>query len=58
MKRSFVLFAIALLALVGGTADAVAADNAPVLSRIVESGTFKVGMTGSQPPFQRGLQIR
>jgi len=51
MKRSFVLFAIALLALVGGTADAVAADNAPVLSRIVESGTFKVGMTGSQPPF-------
>ncbi len=51
MKRSFVLFAIALLALIGGTADAVAADNAPVLSRIVESGTFKVGMSGTQPPF-------
>jgi len=51
MKRSLVLFAIALLALIGGTADAVAADNAPVLSRIVESGTFKVGMSGTQPPF-------
>jgi polar amino acid transport system substrate-binding protein len=51
MKRSFVLFAIALLALIGGAADAVAADNAPVLSRIVESGTFKVGMSGTQPPF-------
>jgi len=51
MKRSFVLFAITLLALIGGTADAVAADNAPVLSRIVESGTFKVGMSGTQPPF-------
>jgi ABC-type amino acid transport substrate-binding protein len=51
MKRSFVLFAIALLTLIGGAADAVAADNAPVLSRIVESGTFKVGMSGTQPPF-------
>lgn len=51
MKRSFVLFAIAMLALVGGAADVVAADNSPVLSRIVESGTFKVGMSGTQPPF-------
>ena len=51
MKRSFVLFAIAMLALIGGAADAVAADNSPVLSRIVESGTFKVGMSGTQPPF-------
>ena len=51
MKRSFVLFAITLLALLGGAADGIAADNAPVLSRIVESGTFKVGMSGTQPPF-------
>jgi len=51
MKRSLVLFAIALLVLVGGVTDAVAADNAPVLSRIVESGTFRVGMSGTQPPF-------
>ena len=51
MKRTCVPFAIALLALLGGAADAIAADNAPVLSRIVESGTFKVGMSGTQPPF-------
>jgi polar amino acid transport system substrate-binding protein len=37
--------------LLGRAADAVAADNAPVLSRIVESGTFRVGMSGTQPPF-------
>jgi polar amino acid transport system substrate-binding protein len=51
MKRSFVLFAITLLALAGGAVDAVAADNAPVLSRIVDSGTLRVGMSGTQPPF-------
>jgi polar amino acid transport system substrate-binding protein len=51
MKRSLVLLAIALLALIGGAADVVAADNAPVLSRIVESGTLRVGMSGNQPPF-------
>jgi polar amino acid transport system substrate-binding protein len=51
MKRSFVLFAIALLTLVGGASEAPAADTAPVLSRIVDSGTFKVGMSGNQPPF-------
>jgi polar amino acid transport system substrate-binding protein len=51
MKRSFVLIAIALLTLLGSAGDAVAADNAPVLSRIVDSGTFRVGMSGTQPPF-------
>jgi len=51
MRRSFVLFAVAMLVIVGGAVDAVAADTAPVLSRIVESGTFKVGMSGDQPPF-------
>jgi polar amino acid transport system substrate-binding protein len=51
MKRSFILFAITLLALAGGAVDAVAADNAPVLSRIVDSGTLRVGMSGTQPPF-------
>jgi ABC-type amino acid transport substrate-binding protein len=51
MKRSLILLAIALVALVGAPADAIAADNAPVLSRIVDSGTFKVGMSGTQPPF-------
>jgi polar amino acid transport system substrate-binding protein len=51
MRRSLVLFAIALLILLGGASDIPAADNAPVLSRIVESGTFRVGMSGTQPPF-------
>ena len=51
MKRTFICLAIALVALVGGPADIQAADNSPVLSRIVESGTFKVGMSGTQPPF-------
>ncbi len=51
MKRSLILFAIALLAVVGGPSDAAAAESAPVLSRIVDSGTFKVGMSGDQPPF-------
>jgi polar amino acid transport system substrate-binding protein len=51
MKRLVVLLTIALLALLGSTVDAVAADSSPVLSRIVESGTFRVGMSGTQPPF-------
>ena len=58
MKRSFVLFAIAMLALIGGAADAVAADNAPVLSRIVESGTFKVGLIQSPPDGVQYLLVR
>jgi polar amino acid transport system substrate-binding protein len=51
MKRTFICLAIALIALVGAPADIQAADNSPVLSRIVESGTFRVGMSGTQPPF-------
>jgi polar amino acid transport system substrate-binding protein len=51
MKRSLILFAVALFAFIGGAADVMAADSAPVLSRIVESGTLKVGMSGDQPPF-------
>jgi len=51
MKRVFFCLAIALVALLGGPADIHAADNAPVLSRIVSSGTFRVGMSGTQPPF-------
>jgi ABC-type amino acid transport substrate-binding protein len=30
---------------------AIAAENSPVLSRIVESGQLRVGMSGAQPPF-------
>ena len=51
MRRSFALFAVVLLALIAGAADSVAAETAPVLSRIVDSGTFRVGMSGDQPPF-------
>ena len=51
MKRSLVLFTVALIALFGGAADLVAAESASVLGRIVESGTLKVGMSGDQPPF-------
>ena len=51
MKRTFIFFAIALLALVGSVTDVVAADTSPVLTRIVDSGTLRVGMSGAQPPF-------
>ena len=51
MKRSLILSALVLVALLGAPAATEAADNSPVLSRIVESGTFRVGMSGNQPPF-------
>lgn len=51
MKRSLILCALVLVALIGAPAETVAAENSPVLSRIVESGVFKVGMSGTQPPF-------
>jgi polar amino acid transport system substrate-binding protein len=51
MRRSSIVFAIAILVFVGGAADATAAESAPVLSRIIDSGTFRVGMSGDQPPF-------
>jgi ABC-type amino acid transport substrate-binding protein len=55
MKRLIATLAIALLALTAAPAD-VQADShvdsaAPVLSRIIDSGTFRVGMSGTQPPF-------
>lgn len=55
MKRLFATLAIALLALTAAPAD-VQADShvdkaAPVLSRIIDSGTFRVGTSGNQPPF-------
>jgi len=35
----------------GFSGPVVAAENSPVLSRIVTSGELRVGMSGSQPPF-------
>ncbi len=50
MKRSVLLFVAVLLTagLVSGNAQAA---DAPVLERIVQSGTLKVGMSGDQPPY-------
>lgn len=50
MKRITILSVI-ILALVIGTPLAAIAGDAPVATRIIESGKLKVGMTGSQPPY-------
>ena len=42
---------ILVLALVFGGTAAIAAEDAPVLSRIVKAGEFRVGVSGNQPPF-------
>jgi ABC-type amino acid transport substrate-binding protein len=52
MKRSIALLIAAVLALAGlglPTAASASSDS-PVLSRIVGSGTLRVGMSGNQPP--------
>jgi ABC-type amino acid transport substrate-binding protein len=50
VKRSVSFLAVALLVL-GLVAGPVQAADAPVLERIVKSGTLKVGLSGDQPPF-------
>jgi polar amino acid transport system substrate-binding protein len=37
--------------MVAGATVASAAENAPVLGRIVKAGEFRVGVSGNQPPF-------
>ena len=49
MKRLFVSLVLCVALLVGAVAPSLAAS--PVLSRIVESGELRVGMSGTQPPF-------
>jgi len=51
MRRTLTVLLTIALALAGLTLPAAAAENAPVLSRIVEKGEFHVGMSGDQPPF-------
>ena len=52
MKRVLLSLFLCMTLLVAMTGTTSAADkNAPVLSRIVEKGEFRVGMSGSQPPF-------
>lgn len=51
MKRGLVCCVIVLCALFGVSSEVLAGDDAPVLSRIVKSGTLRVGTSGAQPPF-------
>ncbi len=51
MIRKVAGLCVVLAMVVGFSAPVVAAENAPVLSRIVKSGELRVGMSGSQPPF-------
>jgi ABC-type amino acid transport substrate-binding protein len=54
MKRAIVTLFAAVLALSGlglsAATPAEASSDSPVLSRIVSSGTLRVGMSGNQPP--------
>jgi ABC-type amino acid transport substrate-binding protein len=54
MRRSLVTLIAAVFALCGlvspTTALAESSSDSPVLSRIVSSGTLRVGMSGNQPP--------
>jgi polar amino acid transport system substrate-binding protein len=54
MKRSLAILFAAVLVLAGlgspTAASAEASSDSPVLSRIVSSGTLRVGMSGNQPP--------
>ena len=51
MKRFMIAVSLCLALLVAAVGPAVATVNAPVLSRIVENGELRVGMSGAQPPF-------
>jgi polar amino acid transport system substrate-binding protein len=52
MKRVVLGLLLSLVLLVGMNGPALATENAsPVLSRIVKSGQFRVGTSGTQPPF-------
>ena len=51
MSKSVVCVVLVGCFVVGGSAVAFAHDDAGVLGRIVKSGEFRVGMSGSQPPF-------
>lgn len=51
MKRVSIGLFLCLALLLGLSAPAPAADSSPVLSRIVDKGELRVGMSGAQPPF-------
>lgn len=52
MRRTFLKLLIGLMAVLPLTgAVAASAEQAPVLARIADSGTLRVGMSAGQPPF-------
>ncbi|NOZ95237.1 MAG: transporter substrate-binding domain-containing protein [Acidobacteria bacterium] len=51
MKRIVIGMVTIALIVLGFVAPATAADNAPVLSRIVATKVVRVGVSGAQPPF-------
>ncbi len=67
MARRFSGFLVALIVLVGvgGLPSATSAGSSAALDRILEQGTLRVGMTGTQPPLNfvnktgahRGLEV-
>jgi len=51
MKRTAILTALALALVIASPLAAIAGSDAPVATRIIESGKLRVGMTGTQPPY-------
>ena len=51
MKRTAILTALVLTLVIGSPLAAIAGSDAPVATRIIESGKLRVGMTGTQPPY-------
>lgn len=51
MKRTVIVSVITLALVLGFSIDTMAAGDAPVASRIVDSGKLRVGMSGNQPPY-------
>ncbi len=51
MKRTAILTALVLTLVIGAPLAAIASSDAPVATRIIESGKLRVGMTGTQPPY-------
>ena len=51
MKKLLSASIVALTLLAAAVTPVIAAESAPVLNRIVNSGQLRVGMSGGQPPF-------
>jgi len=51
MKKTAILTTLVLTLVIGSPLAAIAGSDAPVATRIIESGKLRVGMTGTQPPY-------